>query len=63
MHILPWPAQCSDLNPIEHLWDYLDRKISCSEGKFHQTFEDALKAVLFNRFKLENLKTGRQNVQ
>ena len=36
MHILPWPAQCSDLNPIEHLWDYLDRKISCSEGKFHQ---------------------------
>ena len=27
VHILPWPAYSPDLNPLEHLWDYLKRKI------------------------------------
>ena len=27
VNVLPWPAVSPDMNPIEHIWDYLGRKV------------------------------------
>lgn len=40
MHILSWPAQISGPNPIEHIWNYLNRQISCLEQRSKEIFED-----------------------
>ncbi|KAJ4438241.1 hypothetical protein ANN_14180 [Periplaneta americana] len=31
VHRLDWPAQCPDLNPNEHIWDELDRRLKSRE--------------------------------
>ena len=27
VNVLPWPALCPDMNPIEHIWDELGRRV------------------------------------
>ena len=34
VNVLPWPAVSQDMNPIEHIWDYLGRKVR-ARGNVH----------------------------
>lgn len=43
---LNWPANLSDLNPIEHVWDFVGRVI------LNRTYEEILTAKLTNLFVL-----------
>lgn len=45
LNVLEWPSQSPDLNPIEHLWEELDRRLrhrqaSNIEEKFQQLLEE-----------------------
>jgi hypothetical protein len=35
IQVLRWPPMSPDLNPIEHLWDNIDRSIRQNYGVFH----------------------------
>ena len=43
VNVLPWPAVSPDMNPIEHIWDYLGRKVR-ARGNIHnlRDLENAL---------------------
>jgi len=54
---MDWPSQSPDLNPIEHLWDDLDRRLR-SNTKLH-TSADAL----FKRIWMLWESTSEETVQ
>ena len=43
VNVLPWPAVSPNMNPIEHIWDYLGRKVR-ARGNVHnlRDLENAL---------------------
>jgi transposase len=62
---LPWPAQSPDLNPIEHLWDELERRLRQRDKPPKN--EDELFEILLDEWKkipksvLENLVDSMPN--
>lgn len=59
INVLEWPPQSPDLNPIEHMWDQLDREISINRRKSFQDFKEAL----FERWYLITPKIIQKLVQ
>lgn len=45
IRILEWPSQSPDLNPIEHLWEHLDRQLEGRKPSNKQTFYEMLESA------------------
>ena len=57
MDPLKWPAQSPDLNPIEHLWDYIKRKL----GEYEHPPKGILE--LWERIEVEWNKIPKEECQ
>ena len=44
VNVLPWPAVSPDMNSIDHIWDYLGRKVR-ARGNVHN-FRDLENALI-----------------
>ena len=45
LNLLPWPSQSPDLNPIEHLWDEVSRRLKGSSKLSQKQFEEKVMNV------------------
>ena len=46
--VMEWPAQSADLNPIENLWDYIDRRLKAKQIDKLQHLYPALEEIWKN---------------
>jgi hypothetical protein len=47
---IPWPAMLPDMNPIEHVWDFIGRKINQRNPKC-QNIDELRTAILWEQFR------------
>ena len=45
---IPWPAMSPDMNPIEHVWDFIGRKINQRNPKCQNN--DELRTAIFQEW-------------
>ena len=57
VNVLPWPAVSPDMNPIEHIWDYLGRKVR-ARGNVHN-LRDLENALIQERNNIPNVVIRR----
>jgi transposase len=56
-HTIPWPAMSPNMNPIEHVWDFIGRKINQRNPKC-QNIDELRAAILqeWQQFPQERLR-------
>ena len=58
VNALPWPAVSPDMNPIEHIWDYLGRKVR-ARGNVHD-LRDLENALSYSQRRYQTLRKVMQ---
>ena len=48
IRVIPWPGNSPDMNPIEHIWDYIDRKICNQQFKNLDELYNEVQKIWFN---------------
>jgi ribosomal 50S subunit-associated protein YjgA (DUF615 family) len=62
-HTISWPAMSPDMNPIEHVWDFIGRKINQRNPKY-QNIDELRAAILqeWQQFPQERLRRLVRNM-